>query len=141
MEAINNYLPVAIIVIFTISAISWIIRLVLFFVFRSKEGRKRDGGKKNIYENEPMGLPKGAIRTFLVFIFSILAILAIFGDLPVDGEDKKWVLLEFGGILTFYFGSRVFESYIDSRAKIKAIEQAGNATEATEIYEKVYKKE
>ena len=81
-----------------------------------------------------------AIRTFLVLSFIAIATLAILGGtqsrgtLSVAQVDKKWILAELGVIITFYFGSKAVEAYVDSRAKSKAIEKATTAEEAMKVY-------
>ena len=43
-------------------------------------------------------------------------------------------MAELGAIITFYFGSKAVESFVDSRAKIRVIGKAQSADEAERIY-------
>ena len=130
---VEQFLPGTIMVVMSIALIAWMVRLGIFFAFRIKRWRQ-----PNPHENkETMGLPKGAIRTFLVLAFTAMAIIAIFaesGVVVLAPGDKKWILAELGAIITFYFGSKALESYVDSRAKIKVIEMAASTAEAERIY-------
>ena len=129
---VEQFLPGTIMVVVSIALIAWMIRLVLYFYDGYKK-RKRGNIQ---HAKETMGLPKGAIRTFLVLTFTAMAVIAIFGKSGVvvlDAADKKWILAELGGIITFYFGSKALESFVDSRAKIKVIERAP-PEEAERIY-------
>ena len=104
---LEKFLPGAIMAIVSIAVIAWVTRLCVFFIVRIRE---RD--KENPHEHkETMGLPKGAMRTFLTLAFTSLAVIAIFEDstnIFVDAGDKKWILVELGAIITFYFGNKVF---------------------------------
>ena len=131
---LEKFLPGAIMAVISIAVIAWVIRLVVFFIRRFQERNT----KENPHENkETMGLPKGAMRTFLALAFTSLAVIAIFGDssnIFVHEDDKKWILVELGAIITFYFGSKTLESYVDSKAKLKAIDKAESAEDASRIY-------
>ena len=82
------------------------------------------------------------MRTFLALSFTAIATMVLLkGADYVVVEDKKWILLELGAIITFYFGSKSLEAFVDSRAKLKAIEKAENAKEAVSIYKVVEEKE
>ena len=85
----NEFLPFSITAILVIAIGAWFIRLVLFFADR---WNKRT--EPNPHENkETMGLPKGAVRTFLALSFSALTTLAILGgDEFVIDVDKKWLM-------------------------------------------------
>ena len=136
----NTFLPIAIMVVVAIAGLAWITRLVLYFGYRY---RNRKNGKPNpLEQKETMGLPKGAMRTFLALSFTAIATMVLLkGADYVIIEDKKWILLELGAIITFYFGSKSLEAFVDSRAKLKAIEKATSATEAVSIYKVVEEKE
>ena len=130
---LDKFLPVVIMVVVSIAIIAWVSRLVIFFYNRRIHRKEQNPHERK----ETMGLPKGAMRTFLTLTFTSLAVIAIFGDdkvLSLDDSDKKWILVELGAIITFYFGSKSLESYVDSRAKIKAIEKATTAEEALRIF-------
>ena len=132
---VEQFLPGTIMVVVSIALIAWMIRLGIFVGFRINEWRKGESLPDN---KETMGLPKGAIRTFLVLTFTAMAMIAIFAGKDAaffDIEDKKWILAELGGIITFYFVSKALESFVDSRAKIKVIEMAASAKEAQRIYQ------
>lgn len=128
---LDTFLPAAIMAVLSIVLIAWSFRLVLFFYYRFRNRRTPNPHEKR----ETMGLPKGAIRTFFALSFTAIAILAILGgDQFVQPADKKWVLGELGVVITFYFGSKVVETYVDSKAKSKAIEKATTAEEAARVY-------
>jgi hypothetical protein len=129
---VNNFLPAAIVIVVSVAALSWLVRLVLYFGFRFRDWKK---GRSNPYEKtETMGLPKGAMRTFLALTFTAIATLALFKTGLVEQVDKKWVLLEFGAIITFYFGSKSLEAFVDSQAKVKAIEKAETTDDAVRVF-------
>jgi len=133
----ETFLPTTLMVILIIIGVSWLTRLGLFFYFRVK---KRN--EPNPHENkETMGLPKGAIRTFFALSFTALATLVLLdsNDL-VDAVDKKWILLELGAIITFYFGSKSLEAYQESKAKLQAIEKAKTTEEAVKAYQDIEEK-
>ena len=130
---LEKFLPGAIMAIVSIAVIAWVTRLCVFFIVRIRE---RD--KENPHEHkETMGLPKGAMRTFLTLAFTSLAVIAIFEDstnIFVDAGDKKWILVELGAIITFYFGNKSLESYVNSQVKLRAIDKAQSAEERERIY-------
>ena len=129
---VDSFLPAAIVVILIVAGLSWFIRLGVYFGFRIRDWRK---GHPNPYEKkETMGLPKGAMRTFLALTFTAIAALVLLKAGLVDQPDKKWILLELGAIVTFYFGSKSLEAFVDSRAKVKAIERAQTTDDAVRIY-------
>lgn len=129
---VDSFLPIAIVVILIVAGLSWFIRLVVYFGFRIRDWRK---GQPNPYEKkETMGLPKGAMRTFLALIFTTIATLVLLNPELIGQADKKWVLLELGAIITFYFGSKSLEVFVDSRAKVKAIEKAQTTDDAVKVY-------
>lgn len=126
-----DFLPSVLIATLAIALLAWIIRLALFF-----GNRIRKRSLPNPHEaKETMGLPKGAIRTFLTLTFTAIAILSLFGvgDL-VPPDDKKWILGQLGVIIAFYFGSKAVEAYADSRVKLAAIDKATGAQEAMAAY-------
>jgi hypothetical protein len=128
---VDTFMPIAIMAALSIALVAWLIRLVIFFVYRWKNRRSANPHEKK----ETMGLPKGAIRTFLALSFTAIAIMAVLGgDKFVPWADKKWILGELGVIITFYFGSKAVEAYVDSRAKSKAIDKATSAKEAMGVY-------
>ncbi len=124
----EDFVPIVIMAALGIAIVSWVGRIGIFAWYRIK-----NSDKPNPYEKkETLGLPKGAMRTFLAITFTAITILVIFTD-KVDEDQTKWVLAELGVIITFYFGSKSLESYVDSRAKIKAIEKAGTTEEALRV--------
>ena len=127
--ALTNYvIPVALMGILGIAIGAWAVRLAIFFIVRIKNRHL-----PNPHENkETMGLPKGAVRTFLALTFTSVAVMIIVGGI-VDEDEAKWVLGELGVIITFYFGSKALESYAESRAKIRAVEKATSADEAVGV--------
>ncbi|HEY32747.1 MAG TPA: hypothetical protein G4O10_06540 [Dehalococcoidia bacterium] len=129
----NTFLPTAIVVVVAIAGLAWIIRLFLYFGFRYRDWKK--GIANPLEKKETMGLPKGAMRTFLALSFSAIATMVLLkGADYVVVEDKKWILLELGAIITFYFGSKSLEAFVDSRAKLKAIEKAETTDDAVKVY-------
>ena len=130
---VEQFLPGAIMVIVSVALIAWMVRLGLFFYHR---WRRRTEPNK-LESKETMGLPKGAVRTFLVLAFTAVAVIAVLGGESVAAisvDDKKWILGVLGMIIAFYFGNKTLESYVDSRAKLKAMEQATSVEEAMKIY-------
>ena len=129
----ETFLPVTLMVILIIIGVAWLIRLGLFFYFRFNQRNE-----PNPHENkETMGLPKGAIRTFFALSFTALSTLVLLNSNElVDTADKKWILLELGAIITFYFGSKSLEAYQESKAKLQAIEKAKTPDEAVKAYER-----
>ncbi len=129
----EDFLPIAITAGITIALVAWAVRLGVFFLYRILQ--RKD--KANPHEGkETMGLPKGAMRTFLALSFTSIATLAIFSDASlgiISEVDKKWILAELGGIITFYFGSKSVEAFVDSRAKLAAIERATNFDQIRKI--------
>ena len=122
------FVPIIVMAALFIAVSAWVIRIGLFFIVRFQ---KRD--EPNPFEKkETLGLPKGAMRTFLAITFTAIGSLAIFSGI-VDDDQVKWVLGELGVIITFYFGSKSLESYVDSRAKIRAIEKATTVDEALRV--------
>ena len=110
----DKFLPIALMVILIIIGMSWIIRLGLFFYFRILNRKKPSPNE----DKETMGLPKGAIRTFFALSFTAVAILVLLDSSElVSAVDKKWILLELGAIITFYFGSKSLEAYQESKEK------------------------
>ena len=86
---VEQFLPGTIMVVVSIALIAWVIRLGIFVGFRFKDWREGNSRPDN---KETMGLPKGAIRTFLVLTFTAMAIIAIFTGKDVaflDTEDKS----------------------------------------------------
>ena len=128
---VDTLLPLAIMAAVLIALSAWLVRLVLFFAYRVRHRRV-----PNPHQNkETMGLPKGAMRTFLALVFtSMTALVILDGTTFVGAQDKKWLLGELGAIIAFYFGSRAIESYVDSRAKLRAIEKAESFDEARRLY-------
>ena len=130
---VEQFFPGAIMVIVSVALIAWIVRLGLFFYIR---WRDRDKPNPNEFK-ETMGLPKGAVRTFLTLTFTAIAVIAVLGGdsvVAIGINDKKWILGELGLIISFYFGSKTLESYVDSRAKLMAMEKATSVEEALKIY-------
>ena len=127
----NGFLPIALVIILSIVLLAWLLRLLTFFWYRY-----RNKDKPNPHENkETLGLPKGAIRTFLTLAFTSVALIAMLGgDSVIAPEDKKWILGELGIVITFYFGSRAVESFVESRARLKAIEKISDQNQLLEIY-------
>jgi len=128
---INDFLPVSIMVVLIIALAAWLIRLVIFFTFRAVRWRE-----PNPHENkETMGLPKGAVRTFLALSFTSLTALAILGGEDfVIAVDKKWLMGQLGIVIAFYFGSKAVESYVDSRVKLATIEKSTGIEEAMAVF-------
>lgn len=62
-----------------------------------------------LFSNETLGLPKGAVRTFLLLIFVSLTIYVLFAPGVIPPEDKKWVIATLGAIISFYFTSKIGE--------------------------------
>lgn len=59
---------------------------------------------------ETLGLPKGAVRTFIVISFTAIMFLIFFGNFPgIPTDDRKWFLTAYASVLAFYFGSKYFE--------------------------------
>ncbi len=136
---VDRFLPITIVIILVVAGLSWLIRLGVYLGFRIRDWRK---GLPNPYEKkETMGLPKGAMRTFLALIFTTIATLVLLKTDLVSLVDKKWILLELGAIITFYFGSKSLETFVDSRAKVKAIEKAQTTDDAVKVYKVVEDKE
>jgi hypothetical protein len=133
----DTFLPVILMLILIIIGASWMVRLGLFFYFRLKN---RD--KPNPHEDkETMGLPKGAIRTFFALSFTALATLVLLNSTAlVSTVDKKWILLELGAIITFYFGSKSLEAYQESKAKLQTIAKATTPEEAIKAYQEIEEK-
>jgi len=133
---VDSSLPGAIVAVLIVAGLAWLTRLVIYFGFRYRDWRK---GLPNQYEKkETMGLPKGAMRTFLALSFTAIAMLALLkSPVLVDAVDKKWILLELGAIITFYFGSKSLEAFVDSKAKVKAIERAETTEDAIKVYKLV----
>ena len=129
---VETFLPLVIMAVVALAWIAWLIRLCLFFAYRIRDARQN---KDNPLEGrETMGLPRGAVRTFLALMFTSVATLTLLaGESFVAAPDKKWVLGELGVIITFYFGSKAFETRADAQAKLKAIEKAGTAEEVGNI--------
>ncbi len=126
---IDDFLPVAIMAVLAIAIAAWLIRILIFFMVRLLKWRE-----PNPHESkETMGLPKGAVRTFLALSFTSLTTLAILGENVIDDVDKKWLLGELGIIIAFYFGSKAVESYVDSRVKLATIEKAEKFSEAVSV--------
>jgi hypothetical protein len=135
---VDNFLPFAIVVVIIVAALSWLVRLAIYFGFRFRDWKK---GEPNPYEKkETMGLPKGAMRTFLALSFTAIATLVLLKANIVSLDDKKWILLELGAIITFYFGSKSLEAFVDSRAKVKVIEKAETTDDAIKAYKMVEEK-
>lgn len=130
---VDYFLPLAIVAVLIVAGLSWVVRLGVYFGFRIRDWKR---GAPNPYEKkETMGLPKGAMRTFLALSFTIIATLVLLkGAEFVSLDDKKWILLELGAIITFYFGSKSLETFVDSKAKVKAIEKAQNTDDAIKAY-------
>ena len=58
---------------------------------------------------ETLGLPKGAVRTFIVISFTGIMFLIFFGNFPaIPTDDRKWFLTAYASVLAFYFGSKYF---------------------------------
>ena len=95
---VDYFLPLAILVVMIVAGLAWITRLGLYFGFRFRDWRK---GRQNPYEKkETMGLPKGAMRTFLALSFTAIATLVLLKTpMLVSVDDKKWILLELGAIV------------------------------------------
>ena len=100
MGLVDTFLPLAIIGLASVGS-----RLFMFFWSRYQEMRD---GKPNPYEQrETLGLPKGAIRSFLALTFSTVAVLTILsGDRFILDADRKLVLGELGVSIAFYFGTK-----------------------------------
>ena len=133
----ETFLPVTLMVILIIIGVAWLIRLGLFFYFRFNQRNE-----PNPHENkETMGLPKGAIRTFFALSFTALATLVLLDSSGlVSTVDKKWILLELGAIITFYFGSKSLEAYEQSKAKLQTIGKAQTTEEAVKAYRELEEK-
>ena len=130
---VEQFLPGAIMVIVSVALIAWMVRLGLFFYYRWRHKDKPN----RLESKETMGLPKGAVRTFLALAFTAVAVIAVLGGegvVAIGVDDKKWILGELGLIIAFYFGSKTLESYTDSRVKLKAMEHAASVEEAMKIY-------
>lgn len=93
---------VGVIIALVIAFVVWVWRIVVTF---DAWGKKSAPG----IERETLGLPKGAVRTFLMLAFTSLALYALFAPGVVSPDDKKWVLAELGGIISFYFISKIAE--------------------------------
>ena len=74
-----QFMPGAIMVIVSVALVAWMVRLGLFFYHRWKERAKRN----ELETKETMGLPKGAVRTFLALTFTAVAVIAVLGG---EGE-------------------------------------------------------
>ncbi len=129
---VDSFIPFVIIVILIVAGLAWLTRLGLYFGFRYRDWKK--GRSNPLEKKETMGLPKGAMRTFLALTFTAIAALALLKTGLVNEVDKKWILLEFGAIVTFYFGSKSLENYVDSQAKVKAIEKAQTTDDVIKVY-------
>ena len=130
---VEQFMPGAIMVIVSVALVAWMVRLGLFFYYRWTQRSKPN----KLESKETMGLPKGAVRTFLTLAFTAVALIAVLGGnsvVVIDVNDKKWILGELGLIIAFYFGSKTLESYTDSRVKLKAMEHATSVDEAMKIY-------
>lgn len=130
---VEQFLPGSIMVIVSVALIAWMVRLGLFFYHRWN--RRSEPNK--LEAKETMGLPRGTVRTFLTLSFTAVAVIAVLGGdsvVAIGVDDKKWILGELGLIIAFYFGSKTLESYVDSRAKLKAMDQATSVEEAMKIY-------
>ncbi len=136
---VNSVLPFTIFASLAVAGGAWLARIILYFVFRIRDWKR---GHPNPYEKkETMGLPKGAMRTFLALSFTAIATLLLLkGSDFVGVADKKWILGELGVIITFYFGSKTVETYVDSQVKKKAIEKAQNTDEAIKVFKAVEEK-
>ncbi len=127
---VDTFLPFAVTAAISIALLAWVIRLIVFFWYR---WRNREVANPN-EKKETMGLPKGAMRTFLALTFTAIAALAVLDGGQVAQLDKKWILGQLGVIIAFYFGSKAVEAYADSRVKSRAIDKAYNVDEAMRAY-------
>lgn len=128
---VDSFLAFAVIAALSIALGAWVIRLGIFFFYRWKHRAQPNPHEKK----ETMGLPKGAMRTFLALSFTAIATLAIFqSDEIISVDDKKWIIGQLGVIIAFYFGSKAVEAYVESRTKLRAIDKAYTADEAMKIY-------
>ena len=129
-ETIVDVFLYLLIAVFSVALAAWVIRIGIFF-FR----RVRESDKPNPLEaKETLGLPKGAVRTFLMLSLTAFTIIALLSGEELFGiDDKKWILGEFGIVMSFYFGSKAIESVFESRAKQVAIQSAQTHAERLEI--------
>jgi len=92
--------------IFVTAVSAWLLRLLKHFLWVLFHLNAEP------YPGETLGLPKGAVRSFLVLAFTAIVYL-IFADglgTDIDQEDKKWFLTAYGTILAFYFAQRTVEA-------------------------------
>ena len=85
-----------------VAFVVWVWRVIVTFDSWGKRGATG-------IERETLGLPRGAVRTFLMLAFTSLALYALFAPGLVSPGDKKWILAELGGIISFYFISKIAE--------------------------------
>ena len=90
--------------IFVTGVTAWVVRIAKFFCWYLLNPNT------NPYPGETLGLPKGAVRTFLVLAFTAITYLIFADGLgEIGSEDKKWFLTAYGTIILFYFGQKTLE--------------------------------
>jgi len=73
-------------------------------------------------QEETLGLPKGAVRTFIVISFSGIMFLIFFGNFPgIPADDRKWFLTAYSSVLAFYFGTKYFQARTERERRGLAI--------------------
>jgi hypothetical protein len=95
-----------------VAMLMWVWRVGYFLIDDPRAG----------FTEETMGLPKGAVRTFVVISFSGIMFLIFFGDFPgIPADDRKWFLTAYSSVLAFYFGSRYFQARAERERRGLAI--------------------
>lgn len=87
--------------VIAVAFLMWVWRVGYFMIDDPRDG----------FTEETLGLPKGAIRTFIVISFSGIMFLIFFGNFPgIPADDRKWFLTAYSSVLAFYFGTQYFQA-------------------------------
>jgi hypothetical protein len=101
-----------VLVIIALTLVVWLWRTVWFMLDKNEPWAT----------GETMGLPKGAVRTFIVISFTGIMFLIFFGDFPgIPAADRKWFLTAYSSVLSFYFGIKYFEARSETTAEKKGL--------------------
>lgn len=85
--------------VIALTALMWVCRVAYFMIDDPHEG----------FTEETLGLPKGAVRSFIVISFTAIMFLIFFGNFTeIPADDRKWFLTAYASVLAFYFGSKYF---------------------------------
>jgi hypothetical protein len=98
--------------VITLTMLMWVWRVAYFMIDDPHDG----------FTEETLGLPKGAVRTFIVISFTAIMFLIFFGNFPdIPADDRKWFLTAYASVLAFYFGSKYFPLQTSSERRGLAI--------------------